>query len=372
MLFSNQPKDITDVVEDRSFRAFHTFMRTARAYQEAEVYDAAWQSYRRALERDGRDNGRSPKSAEDALTVLDDLAPYQLYSWMYRHLQRFKYNHPDWGLQPKAESEAARIVPELDRAAAESIKKGTLRLNPNIEYPDYYRLTDFHQHPGGVWTDDVDGLIYELGRRTTRPHEDDPNDFYRLTFTYLPKRKYPRVLDWGTGQGGMALTWLEGHPDSEVHAVDISAPCLKLLNKRAIERGITIHLSQQAIEKLDYPDNHFDLILFTFMLHEIPPNPTRGILAEVHRVLKPGGIFCGNEFLPREDSPFNYAMMLTTAWTNNEPFAPAFYKYPYTKVAKEMGFSKADIVWFDKIMAPVSKDPAVAPRTKYPIYMFEK
>jgi ubiquinone/menaquinone biosynthesis C-methylase UbiE len=108
------------------------------------------------------------------------------------------------------------------------------------------------------------------------------------------------------------------------------------------------------------------------MFHEIPPGPTPGILAEIARVLKPGGIFAGIEFLPKENSPFQEAMMLTTAYTNNEPFAPASYTYPYTDKAKEAGFSKAEIVWFDKIMPPVSDNPAVPPRTRYPIYMFEK
>ncbi len=369
---SNQPADVTDVLEDRSFRAFHSFMRASRAYMDATVYHDTWHSYRRALADRGQDNGNDPQDADAAFDVLDALPAYQLYAWMYRHLQRFKYNYPDFGIQPKAESEAAHIQRELDAAADKAIAAGTLRLNPDVHYPDYYSLTDFHQHPGGVWTDEIDGLVYELGRRTTRPHEDDANDLYRLAFSYLPKRDYARVLDWGTGQGGFALTWLESHPDSEVHGVDIAAPCLKLVNKRAMERGVTVHLSQQAVEAMDYPDDHFDLILSCFMFHEIPPAPTPGILAEIARVLKPGGIFAGIEFLPKENSPFQEAMMLTTAYTNNEPFAPASYTYPYIENAKEAGFSKAEIVWFDKIMAPASDNPAVPPRTCYPIYMFEK
>jgi len=41
---SNQPADVTDVLEDRSFRAFHSFMRASRAYMDATVYDETWHS----------------------------------------------------------------------------------------------------------------------------------------------------------------------------------------------------------------------------------------------------------------------------------------------------------------------------------------
>ncbi len=118
---SNQPADVTDVLEDRAFRAFHTFMRASRAYMDANVYDETWHSYRRALGDQGRHNGDGPQNADDAFAVLDALPAYQLYAWMYRHLQRFKYNYPDFGIQPKAEGEAGHIQRELDAAADTAI-----------------------------------------------------------------------------------------------------------------------------------------------------------------------------------------------------------------------------------------------------------
>ncbi len=366
---SNQPQDITNITEDREFRAFHTFLRTARNYQEKEIYSATYQAYVRKCD----ELGVKPETADDVLAVMDEQPEYQLYTWCYRYLQQFKYCSPDFGIQPKAHTEADRIVKELDAAAAVSEKAGLLKLNPKIDYPDYYKLADFHQHPGGVWDDEVDGLVYELGRRTTRPWEEDPNDLYRLMYSHLPKGKtFKRVLDWGTGQGGMILTWLEGHPDAEAYGVDISGPCLKLVNKRAQERGYKIHLSQQDIEKLDYPDNFFDLVMFTFMWHEIPPGPTKRILKEVERILKPGGVCFGMEFLPQKGSPWSEAMSLSSSYANNEPFAPASFKYPYCKTAKEVGFSDAKIVWYDEIMSPLPTDKWTPPQMMYPLYTFTK
>lgn len=369
---STNQSDTTDITEDRSFRAFHTFMRASRTYMEGPVYESAYRSYNEEVAGNG-----APADADEALAVLDDMPSYQLYGWMFRHLQRFKYRYADWGLVPKAHSERETLEAELNEAAEAAQKEGTLQLDPDIKYPDYYKLVDFHQHPGGVWSDELDGIVYELGRRTTLPSHMDSNDIYRLMFTYLPQdRKYERVLDWGAGHGGMLLSWKETHPDSEAHGIDASAPCLKLANKRAQEQGVTLHLSQQEIGKLDYPDNHFDLVMFCFMLHEIPPNPTRPALEEVYRVLKPGGIYAGIEFLPQKDHPFQNAMLLTSVWANNEPFAPASFEYPYVDVAKEIGFSKAEIVPFDKLQRtqPGTIDEAKdrPPFSFWPIYMFEK
>ncbi len=372
---TNQPQS-TNVTEDRSFRAYHSFMRASRNLMEGDVYETAYHAYIEKVEANGNGSAKVPHSSDEAFEILDDVPSYQLYGWMFRHLQRLKYCHPDYGLIAKAQSERERLESELDAAAATSEKSGNLKLDPDIAYPDYYSLVDFHQHPGGVWSDPLDGIVYELGRRTTLPSHMDSNDIYRLMFNYLPKdKKFNRVLDWGCGHGGMMLSWKETHPDSETHGVDLSAPCLKLANKRAEEAGVTLHLSQQEIGKLDYPDNHFDMVMFCFMLHELPPNPTKGLLAEVYRVLKPGGIFAGIEFLPQKDNPFQNAMLLTAAYANNEPFAPAFFEYSYTDVAKEIGFSKAELIPFDELQntqtGSLEKDDT-PPFAVWPIYMFEK
>src|SRR5207248_8471174 len=44
-----------------------------------------------------------------------------------------------------------------------------LELNPDLKLPHYYTRIDIHQHPGGVWSDDVAGLVYEHGARSTTP-----------------------------------------------------------------------------------------------------------------------------------------------------------------------------------------------------------
>ena len=151
------------------------------------------------------------------------------------------------------------------------------------------------------------------------------------------------------------LTYHEMHPEAELHGVDLSAPCLKIANQRARERGVTLFLSQQDLEHLDYADGTFDLVFFNFMLHELPPANTPALLREACRVLKPGGVFGGHEFHLRPGDHFQNAIQRTHAWTNNETYATPWYETPIADWAREAGFSKTTITIFDRLNRSVKR-----------------
>jgi SAM-dependent methyltransferase len=363
---SNQPETI-GLEESRAFRAFHTFMRHAKVYADTDLYPEVYGAYRRAL-------GREVRTADEARAVLDDLPEYQLYAWLFRNSQQHKYNNPDWGVVAATRAQTERLAPRLEAIASEGVREGLLRLDPKLAYPDYFALVDFHQHAGGVWQHPLDGLAYDLARRTTIAAHSDPNDIYRLIFSYLPKdAKTDRVLDWGVAHGDGALTWLESHPHSEVHGVDLSAPCLKYAHAKARARGVKLHLSQQDLEHLDYPDDHFDVAFFCFMLHEIPPGPTEALLREARRVLKPGGVFLGMELGTTED-PFQTAVQEGNCWLNNEPFMVACTHAPYAAIFKQAGFSQVHVGPFGKFQdsKPTAHEANRVPRGRHDVFVMRK
>lgn len=330
------------VRESRDFRSYHAFLRAARNYAEgplvAQMHDAYEQDAAAAPPADWRDAER----------LLDARTPFQIYNWYYRNLQRFKYHRPDFGIFATVQAERARLEAELDATAA-ATPPDRLRLNPSLRLPDYFRYVPFHQHTGGVANDPLDGLCYAIGRRTTVAAHADPNGIYRLLFESLPQKPYARVLDWGVGHGAALNTWQDMHPESECHGVDLSAPCLRLANRRAREFGYDFHLSQQDLEHLDYPDAHFDLIFFNFMLHELPPSNTPALLREACRVLKPGGLFAGHEFHLRPGDLFQNVLQRTHALTNNETYSTPWYETPIDELAREAGFSKVSIAPFERM-----------------------
>jgi SAM-dependent methyltransferase len=357
------------VQESRDFRSYQAFLRAARNYIDGALVPQMHDNYERAIAASG---AAAPSDWREAQRQLEKQVEFALYCWYYRNLQRFKYHRPDLGIFATVGQQRERLTRLLEQSAA-SAPPGELRLDPRLEPPEYFRFLPFHQHTGGVAHDPLDGICYEIGRRTTVPAHADPNGIYRILFQALPARPYARVLDWGTGHGAALITWQELHPESECHGVDLSAPCLMLAHHRARERGLHLHLSQQDLEHLDYADASFDLIFFNFMLHELPATHTPALLREACRVLRPGGLFAGHEFHCRPGDPFQNALQRTHAWTNNECYSTPWYESPITEIAREAGFSNTTVTPFERLNRSVLR-PGRKPVTSnfWNLYVFEK
>lgn len=358
----NDP-DVLEVPESRDFRAYHAFLRSSRNFMDGPLVRQMTKNYDVATEGD-----IAPKTAEEAFQVLDDLLEFQLYSWCFRHFQRFKYHRPDFGIFDVVNKDRQHIIAVLEEAtkgAGES-----LRLNDDLELPEYYRFVDFHQHTGGVYSDPTDGVVYEFGRRTTNPAHMDPNLIYRLSYSQFPDRAFDKVLDWGTGHGAGLIEWQKLHPESECYGVDLSAPCLKLAYKRAQEHGFQFKLSQQDVEHLDFEDDTFDCIFHLFMFHEIPPVNLKNAFKEAYRVLKPGGVFVGPEFGKGADSPMLEAVQLSHAWNNNETYTAAWIDFDMEKAARDVGYKKVTIEPFKPYTSTPSKQGSEV--ISWRLYQFEK
>ncbi len=339
------------VKETRDFRSYHAFLRSARNFVEGPLAAQMHDSYRTLIQSEQL---AEPGDWQAAEAVLDQLTEFQFYQWSYRNLQRFKYHRPDLGIFAVAEEQRAALTAALDAAEAATPPE-RLRLDPDLPLPEYFRFVPFHQHTGGVTSDDLDGICYEIGRRTTVPSHADPHGIYHLLFDALPAGPYAKVLDWGTGHGAALLTWKARQPQSQCFGVDLSAPCLRLANARALEQGVQLWLSQQDLENLDFEDASFDLVFFNFMLHELPPAHTPALLQEAARILKPGGLFAGHEFHLRPGDPFQNALQRSHAWTNNETYSVPWYSTPIGKLALDAGFSKVEITPFERLNRSVQR-----------------
>jgi ubiquinone/menaquinone biosynthesis C-methylase UbiE len=97
-----------------------------------------------------------------------------------------------------------------------------------------------------------------------------------------------RVLDLGCGAGHTALAFAPRV--AEVVAVDLVEAMLAEGRRLAGERGIgNVDFRLGDVERLDLPDSSFDVVTSRFSAHHYPA-PQRA-LAEVVRVLRPGGAF---------------------------------------------------------------------------------
>jgi SAM-dependent methyltransferase len=239
-------------------------------------------------------------------------------------------------------------------AAATNPSGGSLRLDPALEVPRYVAALDVHLAPGWVHqehtVDDVaQGAVVAFGGKVftgQHPYRKRPGVVGESIAAWL-KAKHPdfrprRVLDMGTTNGKNLLPYVGAFPGIEAHGIDVGAPVLRYAHALAEHEGVAAHFSQQNAEHTDFPDGHFDLIVSSFFLHEVPVKATRNILRECHRLLSPGGIMVHME-LPDESAVSAYENFFWNWDThnNNEPNYTAFRAQDPRALCAAAGFDPA-------------------------------
>jgi ubiquinone/menaquinone biosynthesis C-methylase UbiE len=95
-----------------------------------------------------------------------------------------------------------------------------------------------------------------------------------------------RILDVGVGTGCNMPFYPAG---SEVVGIDSSRRMLAEARQRATRLGRDVTLRQMNLLQLDYPDHAFDTVVATFVLLCLPEALIPVALAELVRVMRPGG-----------------------------------------------------------------------------------
>jgi demethylmenaquinone methyltransferase / 2-methoxy-6-polyprenyl-1,4-benzoquinol methylase len=117
----------------------------------------------------------------------------------------------------------------------------------------------------------------------------------RRAIDELVAAKPRRILDVATGTADLAIAALRADPE-HITGVDISEGMLSVGRQKLTERHLTdrITLLQGDSEALDFADNSFDAIMAAYGVRNFE-HLDKG-LAEMYRVLKPGGKLVVLEF----------------------------------------------------------------------------
>ncbi len=116
-----------------------------------------------------------------------------------------------------------------------------------------------------------------------------------------------KVLEVGCGSGAYTPFFARAvGPEGSVAALDIQPEMLAQITAKLAKpenrdiHNITLH--EASAYELPFEDNSLDLVYMITVFQEIPDRPRT--LAEVRRVLKPGGILAITEWLFDPDYPF--------------------------------------------------------------------
>jgi ubiquinone/menaquinone biosynthesis C-methylase UbiE len=319
-------------MDDRAFHAGQGFLLSAKTWWTTSLY----QSLRDELEASSVDTHEAGVS--EVAEVLEDSPAYQYFAWFERHLQRMKYSGR-YGLVPYFDERRVETAHTLEKQGSDAI------VDPDFKLPRYYTSTDIHQHPGGVWSDDTAGFVYEHGARSTTPllggaHKDLHD---RFTDEALGTTSPMRLLDMGCGFGKSTGPFAELGPDTWVEAVDLSAPCVKLAARRAAEKGqANVTFRQMDARRTNYPDASFDFVTSSMVIHELPPRGIIEFFAECMRLLEPGGRMAHLDFYALPDA-FRRFLLYGHGRRNNEPFMQALAKMDLRAELARLGFEDIEI-----------------------------
>ena len=159
----------------------------------------------------------------------------------------------------------------------------------------------------------------------------------------MPDWRGKRRLDLGCGVGQLATCLKERFTSAEVHGVDIGAPMLRFAHMRSVDLNVEVHYKHRAGEDLRYPDNYFDVVASFILHHEIPAKATVEISRELHRVIRPGGLYFPIDFYTgaryKKLTPYYlYAMWKDYRW-NHEVWREDYRKLDFSQTFRDAGFS---------------------------------
>jgi trans-aconitate methyltransferase len=129
-----------------------------------------------------------------------------------------------------------------------------------------------------------DGALYAANTAHHRRHDED---FLRgVTF-----RRGARVLDIGCGVGDLTARLAQLAVDGEVVGIDADADMVATARQRSAAAGVRFAVCRaQELDRL-LPADSVHVAVSVAMLHWVPAAEHPTVLAQVRRVLRPGGLF---------------------------------------------------------------------------------
>ena len=98
------------------------------------------------------------------------------------------------------------------------------------------------------------------------------------------------VLEVGCGTGTLTLAAKRAAgPSGKVFGIDIIPGMIEASKRKAAQANEEITFKLGGIDNIPFPENHFDVVMCSFMIFHMSAETRRKGIAEIQRVLKPGG-----------------------------------------------------------------------------------
>lgn len=143
------------------------------------------------------------------------------------------------------------------------------------------------------------------------------------------------ILDVGCGTGEVALLAKTRAKEGNVYGIDPAPEMISVARSKAARRKLDIDFRVGVIEALPFPDASMDVVTSSLMMHHLPEELKIRGLAEIYRVLKPGGRLLIADFMRPTGSFINH---LFIAFTQHQGMQSGIEDLQ--KLLKNAGFSQ--------------------------------
>jgi demethylmenaquinone methyltransferase/2-methoxy-6-polyprenyl-1,4-benzoquinol methylase/phosphoethanolamine N-methyltransferase len=120
------------------------------------------------------------------------------------------------------------------------------------------------------------------------------------------------VLDVGCGTGDVTLLAKTRAREGVVYGIDPAPEMIAVARKKAAQKGLDIDFRVGVIESLPFPDTSIDVVTSSLMMHHLPEDLKVHGLAEIYRLLKPGGRLLIADFMRPTGSFLNHLFIAFT------------------------------------------------------------
>jgi ubiquinone/menaquinone biosynthesis C-methylase UbiE len=266
----------------------------------------------------------------DRQRILADLRA--LFEQDWRNVEQGWYAVPEGGLGNPLAALARAVDFFADLGAVEERRHGgregrLLAAPPPGHYPRYY-LQHFHFQSDGYLSaasaeryDHQVEVLFGGAAAAMRRQALVP-----LARALGRDGRAARLLDLGCGTGQFLRAVKANHPRLHVTGLDLSPYYLAVARRRLAPWSRTRLVAGPA-EAMPFADGEFDAATAIYLFHELPPRVRRAVVAEIRRVLKPGGVMILVDSLQKGDEPVYDGLI--------DYFPVAFHEPYYASYARE-------------------------------------
>lgn len=227
---------------------------------------------------------------------------------------------------------------------------------PSRRFPGYFRRT-FHwqtdgylsRHSARVYDLSVEVLFLgcaDVMRRQAIP------PLARFARGETPGDRPLRILDVGCGTGRSLAQIAAALPGAQLSGVDLSPFYLEEARRR-LARVPDLSLINESAEKLPFRDGWFDAVTSVYLLHELPRRVRRRALAEMLRVLRPGGLLVLEDSAQLSEAGDLAFFLRSFTELMHEPYYRDYLRDDLAELLAEAGLEGASTerAWLSKVVA---------------------